>query len=287
MIPWYVYAIGGVCFSAAFVVLRKKALGSEHSLNFESTRLLINALLCLILFPLLDFNFDLKFILLMYLNSIFGTIGILLASRALRHGQISLITPLGNIKPVFVSLLAFLFLGESITLIQGMGILIILISMYLLESDHHVSNLVHPIKNLTKDHYSILFILAYVLFSIGNIFDKFFVSEVNIYTYGTILWFFLALNMNLYHGIVHGFKEVITCMKNNKLVFLVSLFSIISWFLGLKAVSMAYVSLVAPVLTLSSLFVIIFGGKFFEEKYLYFRLGMACLMIIGSYLVIA
>lgn len=287
MIPWFVYAIICVFIVASFAIFRKKALSKDHSLNFESTRLLINALLCLILIPFLDFDFNLWLIGLIYINSVLGTIGILLASRAYRHGQISLIAPLANIKPAFVSILAFFLLSESITLIQGIGILIILVSMYVLESDHHVSNLIHPIKNLTKDRYGLFFILAVSLFSIGSVLDKFFVNDMNIYTYGTLLWIFLAINMNIYHGITYGFKEIKSCLKENRLVYLVSLLSLSGWFFGLKAVSMVYVSLVTPILTLSSLLVIIFGGSFFNEKYLVFRLIMATIMLFGVYLVIA
>ena len=61
--------------------------------------------------------------------------------------------PLANFKPAFVAIIAFLFLSEAVTQKQIIGIIILLISAYLLESNHHFSNLYAPIKNFLKTKY--------------------------------------------------------------------------------------------------------------------------------------
>ncbi len=288
MIPWYAYALMSVIFATLFTILRKKALCHEHALNFESTRLLLNSVFCIFIIPFLDFNFDFKLLYLIYFNSFISAIGILLASKAFRHGEISLIAPLSNIKPAFVALIAVIFLGESLTLTQMIGIGVIFISAYVLQADHHFSNIIQPLKNLLKDKYSLYYIIAIFIFSIGSVFDKFFTGEMNIFTYGSLIWFFVTINLNVYHTYKHGFKEVIKCIKDEKfLVFFISFLSVVSWFLAIKAVSMTFVSLVTPILTLSTLFVVLLGGKFFNEQNLMFRLGIAVIMFIGTYLVVA
>ena len=55
---------------------------------------------------------------------------------------------------------------------------------------------------------------------------------------------------------------------------------------ALKALSLTYVSLVVPVLMLTSLFVVFLGGEYFHEKYIKFRLAVSLLMLVGAYLVI-
>ena len=69
MVEWYVYALGAVLFHAAFAITRKKALLKEHALNFESARTLTLALLSLLLIPFLDFGFDRRILIIVYIVS--------------------------------------------------------------------------------------------------------------------------------------------------------------------------------------------------------------------------
>jgi len=195
---------------------------------------------------------------------------------------------LGNLKPAFVALLAFIFLAESITYKNIIGIIVLLLSAYLLESDHHFSDFVKPIKHLLKEKYSIYFILAIFLFSVTAVFDKFIISNyLDIFTYFFLIWLFIAINFNFIHIFLYGYKDTIKCFKKvTYLPVLVGFFSLGGNLLALKALSLAYVSLVTPVLMLNTLFVVVLGGKFFHEKYIYFRLAVSLFMLIGAYLVI-
>ena len=84
-----------------------------------------------------------------------------------------------------------------------------------------------------------------------------------------------------------GFKDTVKCFKKiHYLPFLVAVFSFASNLFALKALSMAYVSLVVPVLMVSTLLIVFFGGRFFHEKYLLFRTVVSLLMLIGVYFII-
>jgi bacterial/archaeal transporter family protein len=289
MIQWYIYALGSAIFHTLFEIMRKKALLQTHAMNFESLRTFFVACFCIFLIPFLNFNFHKDSLFLVYIVSLIATIGILFSAKAFKHGNISLISPLSNIRPLFVTLLATLFLSESLMFTQVAGILMILIATYLLESDHHVSNFIEPIKHLIKSKYSIFFLFATFLFSICAIFDKFILTNkiTNIYTYFFFLWLFMAINFNIVHTFNYGLKDSIDCFKKCKyLAIFVALFSLTSNLLAYQSLSLANVSLVTPVLMISTLFIVLFGGKFFHEKYLFFRIFISIIMLIGAYLVI-
>jgi transporter family protein len=257
-------------------------------MNFEAARSLAIALLCLLLIPFINLNIEGRVIALVYVVSLLATAAILFMSKGMRHEAISLVIPLGNIKPAFVAILAFVFLGESITIIQIIGMVILLISAYLLESDHHFSDFVQPIKHLISDKYSLFFIFAIFIFSITAIFDKYIITNhLDMFSYFFLIWMFIAVNFNIIHAFLYGFQETIDCFKQIKfLPFLVGGFSMAGNLFALKALSMAYVSLVTPVLMLAALFIVLLGGEYFHEQYRYFRLGVSFLMLIGAYLII-
>ncbi|MBR9691719.1 EamA family transporter [Candidatus Woesearchaeota archaeon] len=287
-IPWYAYAIAAALLHSAFQIIRKKALLKVHSMNFESTRALSVALLALFLIPFINLNISRNILLLVYLVSVIGTGGILLASKALRHEEISLITPLGNLRPAFVAVLAFVFLRETLAARQIGGIVILLLAAYLLESDHHFSDFIQPIKHFFSDKYSIFFVLAVLFFSVNSILDKFMITNhLDIFSYFFLVWMFIAINFNIIHIFFYGYKDTVNCFKKIKyLPLLVGGLSMVANLLALKALSMAYVSLVAPVLMLSTLFIVLVGGEFFHERYIYFRLSVSLLMLVGAYLII-
>ncbi|GAG47221.1 unnamed protein product, partial [marine sediment metagenome] len=107
------------------------------------------------------------------------------------------------------------------------------------------------------------------------------------FTYFFFVWIFIAINFNIIHLILFGFKDTVACIKEvTYLPFIVGGFAFIANLLTLKAYSMAYVSLVVPIVMLSSLFVVIFGGRFFHERYLLFRVVVSVLMLVGACLII-
>lgn len=171
---WYMLAIGSAIIHTIFLIVRKKQLMKVHAMAFESVRSFAVVLITLFLIPLMNFNISKEGIMLVYLTSLLGTLGIFFMSRALRHEAISLITPLGNMKPAFVAVLAFFFLGESVGTKEIIGIIILLVSAYILESDHNFSNLLAPLRNIMKHNYSVLFFFSVFIFSFTAILDKFF-----------------------------------------------------------------------------------------------------------------
>ncbi|MBD3354615.1 EamA family transporter [Candidatus Woesearchaeota archaeon] len=288
LVQWWVYAVGSALFSTAFSLSRKRALLKMHSMNLESTRTLAIAFFCIFLIPFINLNIEPGVFFLIYGTSVLSTIGILFASKALRHEAVSLIAPLSNLRPGIVAVLAFLFLGEILNTRKIIGIGVLVLAAYLLESDHHFSDFIAPIKHLMRDKYSKFFLFAIGLFGALSVLNKYLVSNyVDIFTLYFLTWIFIAINFNLAHSWRYGFKDTINCFKElSYLPILIGGLSMIMNLLYLKAISITYVSLVSPIVMLSTLFIVFIGGNFFHEKYIYFRFFVSILMIAGAYLII-
>ena len=139
-----------------------------------------------------------------------------------------------------------------------------------------------------KSKYSLYVIAALIMFSITSLMDKYIIDNLlDPLPFLALVWIFVAININIVHGILYGFDEVKKyIIKYPLFPFLVAFFSIGAGFLYLNALKTANVSLVAPVLTLATLFVVFFGGRFFKESNITYRLIVSVLMITGVYLVI-
>ncbi|MBW2991891.1 EamA family transporter, partial [Candidatus Woesearchaeota archaeon] len=280
MVQWYVFAFGAAIAYTIMTIIRKKALSKAHAMNYESVRTIFVVLLAIFLIPFIDFSFDKTYLLWVYAVSVLATAAILLASKALRHNEISLVAPLSNLRPAFVAIIAFIFLSETLGVKQIIGIIILFISAYILEADHHFSNVLEPIKHLAKSKYSLYYTFAVFLFAVTTIFHKYIFSTKlnNVFTYFFFIWIFIAVNFNIVHAVKYGLKDSISCLKEVRFLPLAhASFSTIGNLMEFTAISMAYVSLVQPIIIISVLFVVLFGGKFFHEKNLLFRLAISVL----------
>ncbi len=288
MIPWYIYAFIAVISETLFLIARKKALLKVHAMNFEAARSLSVVAYLLIFLPFINLKLSFNTLALVYFISWVSILGILLMSKALKHKDISSMYPLANLKPAFVAVLAFLFLAESIHPIQIVGIGIILISAYMLEADHHFSDFLRPFREIASSKYNLYFIIAIILFSATTVLDKYVISfRTDMFSYIFWVWIFVAINFNLVHGIEFGFGETLSCFKKTHLLpLLVGGLSVVNSLFVLKALSLAYTSLVTAVLMLTTLLVVFFGGRFFHEKNLMYRVLISAFMIIGVYLVV-
>ncbi len=287
MLPWWVFAFASAIFATFFTIFRKKGTLKENALEFELTRTIFNALFGLLLLPFLTFKYTLTSILIIYFTSILASIGILLASKSLRHSEISQVIPLHNITPGFLAVLAFLFLGETLTRNQIIGLIFLIIGAYVLETEHH-----NPLKSFLKhlrSRYVDYAIISAFIFSVTALLDKY---VINLYTtpfdFLFLIWIFIAINFMIISFISHnGIKSIKNCLKTTKhIVVLTAFFSFLANASYLYALSLTYVSLVMPISKLSILISTIIGGEIFHEKGILKGAISSVIMIIGTILII-
>lgn len=143
-------------FLQKYDVTPSQMLFEMHSLSF--------LLLLFFAFPLIDFSSFYDYWYLFLLKAFFLLCSTLLYFSLLKNFDVSTVSPLLNLSPLFLLFLSTLFLGEVISFIQFLGILVLLLATYILEL--HTTH--HSKKNL------LIFIFGLYLKNLQNFLYKFF-----------------------------------------------------------------------------------------------------------------
>jgi drug/metabolite transporter (DMT)-like permease len=294
---WLIFAILASILASASSILEKKTLFKQHALEFSATLSVYTLILSIPFWFFADFNsLSLKATGYIYLGSLLGAIGFLLVTKALRHIAISLTSPFLVFEPAMVAVFAAVLLGEKITSLQIIGIVVIIIGAYVLTSHEH-DHFLEPFKHIFKSKYIKYILIALVIYALDSILDKKIVGTVadgglgvSIWTFLALVHFFLALNylviMIIFSDGIQGIGKGLK--TGGWLVFAVAVFTIGYRLSQMYAVSLpgVLISLVIPIKRLSALFSTIIGGELFHEEHV-LRKSIACvIMIIGAVLIV-
>lgn len=288
MVEWYLFALGAAIFTSFAAVIEKKALLKEHALEFSTVLAIINVILSVSFIHLLDFNFPTNFWYLIIISGILAGIAFLLVAKAVRHMEISMVSPMLVFAPVFVLILSILFINETASSKQFIGVGLMVIGLYYLETHKH--DLLAPFKTIIKSRYIHLIFLALLLYAFSAIMERYMLRDglINIFTLlflsqivvAVVLIVLIFIQHDGLKGIKHGFKSA------GKWIFLVAIFTVVYRLLQNQAVSMESAFLVSPIKRLSTIFVILLGGELFHEKHVVKKLIATVIMLIGIYFVV-
>lgn len=288
---WYIFALGCAFLVSISTVIEKKALMKEHAMEFSAVLAIFNLIISLPLLKFADltiFHNNMNLLILIYMASLLGSVAFLFVAKSLRHMNISVVSPLLNFNPAIVAVLAFVILGEKITSIQLLGIIILMVGAYILESKDGRKNFTRILNEFKTSRYMHYLGLSFLLYGLSSIIDKIVLGFVTPVTYILVIHFFIAVNFFIMIHIFHnGMSGIINGIRNaGKIIFLIAVLTTSYRLLQSQAISMAYVSLVIPIKKLSTLFATIIGGEVFHEKDI-LKKSIACIvMLIGVYLII-
>jgi uncharacterized membrane protein len=271
-------------------VVEKKTLREEHAAEFSSVLGICTVLVSVPILFFINISISPIMVLLTYVASLVWSISLLLDTKALRHTEISNFAPLMNLHPMFVALIAFFLLGESLTVFQLLGLIFIAIGAYVLRfRRRYKRGPIHLMKTLHKSKYTIYILISVFLLSFGSIADKWNLNFVEPLFYIFLLQTFIMVNYVIIifvkydgaRGIKHGFVSA------GKWIFLAALFLAFSRFFYAFAVNLAYIALVVPIKKTSTLISTIIGGEVFHEHRLFQRIIACIIMVVGAALIIA
>ncbi len=284
---WFVLAIFAAIFETAAILVEKKTLIKEHALEFCC---LVSLFAFIISFSFVSkVNFDLNFnlYLLIFIASLFVTIGYLFVAKGIRHMDVSIASPLLIFSPALVAILAFIFLGERLKGIQVAGVMILVFGGYFLNSDGSMRFL-RTFKKMYESKAVKHILFGIFIWSFARLFDKYLLDFISQYTYLFIIHFFIMINFLVilfifydgFEGIKHGVEG------SFKWLFLMAVLIVFARLSYLSALKVAYLSLVFVIFKSSNLLATIVGGSIFHEKKVLHRVIAAVVMIIGIYLVV-
>jgi chloramphenicol-sensitive protein RarD len=217
-------------------------------------------LLCLVSVLFGNIFLPLNIIFISILIGVFYNIAIYFYYFAMGEDEVSRLTPIFSISPIFVLFFAFIFLGERFSSLTYLGIVLLIFGAVLIS--------VKKLKSNFKIGMGFLIaIFSAFFFALRNIFTKFATIQADIWSIlfwvgigGVIVSLFLfSLNhQHIHRKIKHGIKHLL----------LVGVLTAVAFFMFTIAVSMGPVSLVSTLIETQSFFVFLFAiilSKFYPK----------------------
>ena len=285
---WWIYAIIGAVFLAAAVILEKKFLKKIHALEFTTELSLYGLLFSLVLLPWVQWNFSFKVYGLILLNGVVWSLAFLFFNKSLRHGEISEVSPLSNLKVITTLVFAVILLHDYPSVINLAGVFITFIGAYILELRPHYSVL-RPFQAFMRSQYLLFLLLSVTLYGIAGVITKTVLMDVPVTSYIFFLYVSLLFSFLIIDFLFHR-ENIVRLNKLLKLhgrgLLLTSFVYFLARIFILIAVSAGSVTLVNAVLNANIFLAVLIGGTLFHEQGLVRRLFAAVLMIAGVALVI-
>jgi drug/metabolite transporter (DMT)-like permease len=236
--------------------------------------------LCLIPIPPLDSYFWWSFAISLPLN----WVSYLLYIIALTLAPLSITVPLLSFTPVFAILTGALILDEHVNVYGFWGIILIVVSSYLLNFNEAHKGYFKPFIALFTEKGSLLMFIVAFLFSIAGVVGKKAMIHSSPLFFG--YFFFLVCNFSMLCGILLCSKvSVAKILRHTKAgIWLGSLFflHIMLHCLAITGTNAAYM---ISIKRSSILFSVLFGWLLFKEEHFKFRGPASMLMFIGALLI--
>lgn len=263
---WLVFAFGSALFAGLTSILAKCGIKKTDSDVATGIRTIIVLLFSwLIVFIVGSQNqisaIDGKTLLFLILSGLATGASWLCYFKALQIGDINKVVPIDKSSTVITIILAAIILGESITLVKGVAIVLIAVGTFLM---------IEKKKSTNSENKSswLLFAFGSALFAaLTAILGKIGISGVES-NLGTAIRTFVVLIMSWVMVLVTGKKDKVKEVPKNELIFicLSGIATGASWLCYYRALQDGLASVVVPVDKLSILVTILFSYIVFHEK---------------------
>jgi len=286
---WFVWVLISAIILSLYEVVRKKILKKEHSLELLAVTYITVSILQLFLIPWVDFQVPFFTLFIILVRSIIVAVSILFLTKALHHLEISSVTPLKNLTPLFLLFLSAIFLNEKVGPLQIIGIFLIVTGSYLLQIHDHYLDFFRHIKDF-KNKYMYYALGGAGLLSIAAMLTKTVLTTVQPVTYMFYSNIFIAVYFAISLFVQYdGFTDIkLGYMQGKWWILLLAVFLIGMDMTYYTAIAMpaVMISLVVPVRRLSTLISSLIGGRMFHDHFLFHKIMSAIILIIGASLVI-
>lgn len=285
---WIFLALISAFSLATSDALTKKALFNHNEYIIAWLRLLcalpmLILLLFFIPFPELKRDFYIAFLLAIPLE----IIALIWYVKALKLSPLSLTLPFLSLTPIFLIFIPYILIGERITLLAGIGVVLIAVGGYLLNLKESKKGLLEPFFAIAKERGSLLMVGVAFIYSITSTLGKIAIENSSPIFFGVT--YFLSVFLFLTPLVIYKGKDEIKmifrngALKSSILPGFFQAIMIISHMLSLGLTKVAYM---ISVKRLSLLIGIIYGRIIFKESNFKERMFGSLLMFIGFLLIV-
>ena len=221
---------------------------------------------------------------------------IILYINAISISPLSATLPFLAFTPLFVTVTGYLVLGETISLFGLAGIALIVIGAYLINIHTIKGGIMRPLVSIYRERGSLVMLGVALLYSMTSVLGKKAILLSSVAFFGPFYVGVLSVAMIpivlfSWRKRKKGGKKVEKeeghiIFRRHFIIALIGIVAAMSYLAHFTAVSMTNVAYMIAVKRTSLLFGIVFGGLFFEEKYIITRLLGGAIMVSGSCLII-
>jgi uncharacterized membrane protein len=232
--------------------------------------------------PKIDITFCMAFIVALPLE----IIAILLYYKALRVSPLSLSLPFLSATPVFLILISFVLIGQKVSTIGGVGIVLVGLGGYTLNLSSLHSGFIEPFRAIARERGSLYMLIIAFIYAATSALSKIGVAHSSAPFFGAA--YFLALAVCMLPIIVRktgGAKLFALLRANVELALLPSLFDAIATVSHYYALSMSNVAYMIAVKRTSLIIGVLYGFLYFGERQVRERIIGSLLMFSGFILI--
>ncbi len=205
--------------------------------------------------------------------------------KAVKISPLSLITPVTSLNILFTAVGAYFILGEKLTVIHGIALLLFVLGIYVLNFDFSLSkNIFYPFMKLTKEKGVLLILLFGLIVGINVPIQKMAILYSSSQFFAAVYFSITAIPLTLLF-LAKGKGKLQDILVSSKSILMMGIFYGLSIFVGTKAVSIGKVTFVTVIVSLNILLTIVLSGTFFKEKGLLKHFLAGLIMLVGAALI--
>ena len=263
--------------------LTKRALLTHDVYAIAWLRQLVVVILltpCLFIIPIPQINEDFFRASLTALP--FEVLAYIFFMKAIKISPLSLTVPFLSLTPICLMVIPYVILGESVSFLGGVGILMIAIGSYTLNMKEIRKGFFEPIRAISREKGSVLMIITAILYGFTNTFGKQAIENSSALFFGITyqIAFFVALSPVIFKiGKIH-LRGHIT-QKTLSASIIPGIFTAVTAIVYSVAMSLANIAYMVAVSRLSLIVGVIYGHFLFQEAGFRERLTGTILMLIG------
>jgi len=288
---WFVIALLSAFLSAFAAITQKKVLFSLGAIEFSFLLSLVNLVFSIPFFFFIDYGTINSFnLLVLFIKSVIGVGAFFCVMLSLKNLEISNALPLLALTPGFIAVFAFIFLGEALKTAEVVGLIILMLGTYILESGNS-TKIIFPFSILLKSKYHRFVILALLLFTASSILDKLLLIKLNLSPISLTAFqhIYFAIMFSIIFFVFRKKTEPLPSITNKINLGWIALISVLTIgyrYTQVVAIGLASVALVLAVKRTSVFWATIIGGRIFSDKDLLKRSIAAVLILVGAILIL-
>lgn len=211
-------------------------------------------------------------------------LSLILYMKAIKLSPLSLTVPFMALTPVFIIIIAFIFLGEWPSGSGIAGIILIAAGAYLLNAGAATGGLLGPLRAIGREPGSVLMIIVAFIYSITATLGKVAIQQSSPVFFGLFYPLVLTIVLTVFMASIGRLKLVFSRPKVFIPIGLCTSIMVLTHFMALNLTQVAYM---ISVKRTSLIFSVIYGRIFFNELNLRERLLGSVVMVAGVILIIA